>query len=241
MIEVQSACLHPPKIVTASLRGAIKNIFQRHEANKHKMLTDINLELEAGTRLGLLGSNGAGKSSLLRMLAGIYTPTSGKVIRTGKTVTLFDLLLGMDEEASGYKNLDIAGALLGMSRAEIKELTPEIADFSELGDALNHPIKSYSDGMRVRLAFSLVTTIQAENFLVDEIIGVGDASFLNKAQARMRASVDRSKVLVLASHSNQVLKEFCTTGAVLSNGRLIFHGPIQEAIHEYQSFFQART
>lgn len=241
MIDIQSACLHPPVNMTNSLRGLVRHIMKPQDAGVHKILTDITLNLSPGTRLGLLGSNGAGKSSLLRLLAGIYTPTSGTILREGKTVTLFDLQLGMDEEASGYKNLEIAGALLGITKAEIARLTPEIAEFSELGDALDRPIKSYSDGMRVRLAFSLVTNVAADNFLIDEIIGVGDASFLEKAQARMRASMAKAKVLVLASHANQVLQEFCTTGAVMVKGQIIFHGPIDDAITEYQKYLEAKV
>ena len=188
MIEVSCASLHPPANMTASLRGSIEHVFRSRKRAEHEILTDITLSLTPGTRLGLLGSNGAGKSSLLRMLAGIYAPTSGKIHRQGKTVTLFDLQFGMDEEATGYKNLQIAGALLGIRRSEIARLTPAIADFSELGAALDRPIKSYSDGMRVRLAFSLVTFVTAENFLIDEIIGVGDANFLKKARACLSGS-----------------------------------------------------
>lgn len=235
MIEARSVCLHPPVQRTASFRSALRYGFRRKDSGSKKILTDIDLRLGPGTRLGLLGSNGAGKSSLLRLLAGIYAPTSGELIRMGKTVTLFDLLLGMDEEASAYKNLEIAGALLGISRREIKAITPEIIAFSELGDAFSFPIKSYSDGMRVRLAFSLITHVPADNLLIDEIIGVGDARFLEKAQARMRASMEKAKVLVLASHSNHVLEEFCTTGAVLAGGEIIFHGSISDAIIAYQN------
>lgn len=238
MIEVTCASLHPPVNMTASLRGAMARVFLRRERLEHQILTDITLSLPPGTRLGLLGSNGAGKSSLLRMLAGIYAPTSGRISRDGRTATLFDLQFGMDEEATGYKNLQIAGALLGIGRSEILRLTPEIAAFSELGDALDRPIKSYSDGMRVRLAFALVTAVSAENILIDEIIGVGDTAFLRKAQARLHALVDRANVLVLASHAQHVLQEFCTTGIVMFAGRIIYHGPIQTAIAEYQRFLE---
>lgn len=241
MITVTSANLHPPVLATASLRGALSQLFSRSSLGAHEILTDISLDLTPGTRLGLLGPNGAGKSSLLRLLAGIYTPTSGQIISEGKTVTLFDLQFGMDEEASGYKNLEIAGALLGISKAEVRRITPEIEAFSELGEALHRPIKSYSDGMRVRLAFSLVTHVKADNFLIDEIIGVGDAAFLEKAQARMRVSMDRAQVLVLASHANQVLEEFCTTGVIVVDGRILYHGPISEAIREYQHFLEKQA
>lgn len=233
MISVENADFHPPIAHVTSLRGSLKRLGTRQPVENYPVLSDINLSLEDGTRLGLIGPNGAGKSSLLRMMAGVFEPTSGRVRRKGKTLTLFDLHFGMDEEANGYKNLEIAGALLGMTRREIHTLIPEIEEFSELGDALGRPLKSYSSGMRVRLAFTLITSLQADNLLIDEIIGVGDANFLKKARQRMASKLDRTKVLVLASHSDAVLSDFCTTGLVLIKGQVVFSGEINEALSHY--------
>ena len=233
MIRIRSADLHPPIARATSLRGSLKKLWLPEDVQQFPVLSDIDLDLTPGTRLGLLGSNGAGKSSLLRLMAGIFEPTRGSVERSGKIVTLFDLHFGMDEEASGYKNLEIGGALLGISRKEIRAMIPEIEEFSDLGEALERPIKSYSAGMRVRLAFSLITSLQADCLLIDEIIGVGDASFLKKARQRLERQMEKSNIVVLASHANSVLSEFCTTGIVLDHGKITFHGEINEAIAHY--------
>lgn len=233
MIAIRSADLHPPIAQTTSLRGSLRKLWSREEPRHFPVLSDIDLDLVPGTRLGLLGPNGAGKSSLLRLMAGIFEPTRGVVERSGKIVTLFDLHFGMDDEASGYKNLEIGGALLGISRKEIRALVPEIEAFSDLGEALERPIKSYSAGMRVRLAFSLITSLQADCLLIDEIIGVGDASFLKKARQRLERQMEKSNIVVLASHANSVLSEFCTTGIVLDHGRITYHGAIDDAIEHY--------
>jgi len=234
MISLRHADLHPLVARTTSLRSSLKRLwYSRRQVRHFPVLSDIDLDLAAGTRLGLLGANGAGKTSLLRLLAGIYEPTRGEISRSGKILTLFDLHFGMDEEASGYENLKIAGALLGISRQEIQRKLHEIEDFCELGDALMRPLKSYSSGMRVRLAFSLITSLDADCLLIDEIIGVGDAAFLRKAQTRIRQQMERTRVVVCASHSNEVLGNFCTSGVVLQNGRIMFHGAIVDAIEYY--------
>lgn len=200
-----------------------------------RALSEIDLDLRDGTRLGLIGANGAGKSSLLRLMAGIYAPTEGKVERSGKTISMFDLSYGMDEEATGHENIEIAGTTLGMSKRSIQNIGSEIEAFSELGSALGRPIKTYSTGMRMRLTFGLVSSLHADILLIDEIIGVGDARFMKKASARIADKVTQSQVFVLASHAESVLRDFCTTGAVLEAGRISFHGPIGEAIHYYNT------
>lgn len=198
-------------------------------------LTGITLELSEGSRLGLIGSNGAGKSSLLRLMAGVFQPSSGTVHREGKIVTMFDLSYGMDEEASGLDNINIVSSVLGISNSDLDRIKREVVDFSELGGALRRPIKTYSAGMRVRLAFGLVSSIYAEILLIDEIIGVGDASFMRKASARISKQIQEAKVLVLASHAESVLRDFCTTGLVMSDGKAVFYGPIDEALKYYNS------
>jgi ABC-type polysaccharide/polyol phosphate transport system ATPase subunit len=233
VIVIEDADFHPPIAHTTSLRASLKRIGSRAPAVTYPVLSGINLDLGEGTRLGLIGPNGAGKSSLLRMMAGVFEPTAGLVRRSGKVLTLFDLHFGMDDEASGYKNLEIAGALLEIGRRNIQALVPEIEEFSELGDALGRPVKSYSSGMRVRLAYTLVTCLQAENLLVDEIIGVGDAAFLKKARARMQEKMDKTKLLALASHADSVLRDFCTTGIVMEKGRIILHDEIGSALDYY--------
>lgn len=235
MIQLEHVNLHPQNLRALPLLAAIRQLlYSRPGVASHcKILSDINLKLEPGARLGLIGPNGAGKSSLLRLLAGIYFPTSGQVRRKGRTLTMFDLSFGMDDEANGYENLKIAGALLGLGRQEIQKLTPKIREFSELGDALHQPLKTYSAGMRMRLAFSLISNIEASNLLIDEIIGVGDASFLKKATQRMREKLNKTDILVIASHADFVLTDFCTTGIVMDSGRIVYQNEIKNALSFY--------
>jgi ABC-2 type transport system ATP-binding protein len=198
-------------------------------------LTRISLDLKEGTRLGLIGPNGAGKSTLLRLMAGIYMPTAGRVTRRGSTLTMFDLSYGMDEEADGYENIEIAGTVLGMSLSDIRRIKQEIADFTEIGEAMKRPIKTYSAGMRVRMAFGLVSSLNSDILLIDEIIGVGDSRFMRKASNRISRQSEVAKIFVLASHSEGVLRDFCTTGVVMAAGKISFHGSISDAIEFYNA------
>ncbi len=242
LLSINNASLRYPLLgdTAKSLRAIIGRVISRRPfPNKRptyvEALTDIDLSFPEGARVGLIGPNGAGKSSLLRLMAGIYKPSQGEVTRHGTIVTMFDLAYGMDEEADGYENIDIAGAQLGLSTAKIKAISHEIASFSELGEALYRPIKTYSSGMRVRLAFGLVSSLDSDILLVDEIIGVGDSGFLKKASARLSQKAETTKVFVLASHSEAVLKDFCTTGIVMSVGKICFQGHIEDAINYYNN------
>ncbi|MCP4124418.1 MAG: ABC transporter ATP-binding protein [Bacteroidetes bacterium] len=190
--------------------------------------------MKTGTRLGIVGANGAGKSSLLRLMAGVFEPTKGNITRSGKIVTLFDLHFGMDEEASGYKNIEIGATLLEIDAKQIQNIIPQIEEFSGLGDALHRPIKSYSTGMRMRLAFSLITSIEADCLLIDEIIGVGDRDFLEKARTRLKKRMNEANIVVLASHVSSILREFCTSGIVLDHGKIVFRGNMDDTIAYYE-------
>jgi len=238
MRKLAEVSLRIPQTRVKSLRQALASALKPAGGDDTVCILDgVNLDLPDGTRLGLLGRNGAGKSTLLRVMARVFEPTSGSVVCSGRAVSLFDLHFGMDEEASGHANLQIAGALLGISGDQIEKLRADIVEFSELGDALNRPLKTYSSGMRVRLAFALVTSIEADNLLIDEIIGVGDAAFLDKARRRIQRQIQSSSVFVLASHSDAMLREFCTTGLVMEAGKIVFHGPIEDAISHYNGMY----
>ena len=196
-------------------------------------LNEINLELKDGDRLGLIGPNGAGKSTLLRLLAGIFVPTTGEVVREGSVVTMFDLSYGMDEEANGFDNITLAGTVLGLSFQEIRDIRNDVVSFSELGDALERPVKTFSAGMRVRLAFGLLSSLPSEILLIDEIIGVGDVRFMKKASSRIKTCSDSAKIFVLASHAESVLKDFCDTAVVMKEGTIHYFGPVDDAIAFY--------
>src|SRR5882762_8182190 len=174
-------------------------------------LRDINLSLRQGARVGLVGHNGAGKSTLLRLMSGIYEPTRGSARIRGKVAPVFDLGVGMDPEISGFENIMVRGLFLGMTRKQMQARVDDIAEFSELGDYLSMPLRTYSTGMRVRLALGVVTSIDPEILLLDEGIGAVDAAFLDKARTRLVDLVKRSGLLVFASHSDEFLMELCDT------------------------------
>ncbi|CAM2176576.1 O-antigen export system ATP-binding protein RfbE [Paraburkholderia sacchari] len=183
-------------------------------------LRNINLNIVAGDRVGLVGHNGAGKTTLLRMLAGIYEPTLGAYSHTGRITSLLDVTLGLDYEATGYENILLRGLILGATKAEMKRLTPQIAEFSELGDYLSMPVRTYSSGMVLRLAFSIVTSVPADILLMDEWLSVGDASFIAKAEERMKTFVGQASIMVVASHNPKIIDELCNVTVTLEHGEI---------------------
>jgi ABC-2 type transport system ATP-binding protein len=197
-------------------------------------LRDINLTLHQGARVGLVGHNGAGKSTLLRLMSGIYEPTRGAARIEGKVAPVFDLGVGMDPEISGYENIMVRGLFLGMTRKQMQDRVDDIADFSELGDYLSMPLRTYSTGMRVRLALGVVTSIDPEILLLDEGIGAVDAEFLAKARDRLNALVERSGMLVFASHSDEFLVDLCDTGIWMDHGQIKDHGPLRDVLNHYK-------
>ena len=199
-----------------------------------RALEDVTLALGRGDRIGLVGANGAGKTTLLRVLAGVYEPTSGWVRRQGRVASLFNLSLGMDVESTGYENILVRGAFLGLAPAEVRERIEEIAAFTELGDYLAMPVHTYSAGMKLRLAFAVCTCIEPEILLMDEWIGVGDAAFVAKAERRLQNLVDKAGILALASHNAALLKRVCVTGVLLDAGQVGAVGPIGDILREYR-------
>jgi len=198
-------------------------------------LKSISFKLQHGDRLGLIGHNGAGKSTLLRVIAGIYQPQHGTVYTKGEVVTLFEISLGLDMDATGYENIRIRAALLGIDSGTLDTLLDDIVAFTDLGNYLSMPLRAYSQGMMMRLAFAVCTSITPEILLLDEWIGVGDAHFIKKAEDRMNSMVEKTGILVLASHNNNLLKEVCNKGLVLEHGQPKFLGPIDDALAYYDT------
>lgn len=186
-----------------------------------KALNDVSFELSNGDAIGLVGHNGAGKTTLLRTIAGIYSPSSGIIHRQGRISTIIELGAGLDSELSGYENIQRLGLLLGMTPTHISQLIPDIEDFTELGDFLNAPVRTYSSGMLMRLMFAVTTSTQPEILLVDEMFGTGDKSFQEKAKARMENLISSSKIFVFASHSDELIKKFCNRIFQISHGSLV--------------------
>ncbi len=189
-----------------------------------RSLDNVSFSLKEGDRVGLIGHNGAGKSTLLRTLSRVYEPTSGRAEIQGEIGSLVDISLGIDKESTGRENIYIRGALLGLDRAHIEEKFDEIVDFSELGDFIDMPVRTYSSGMHLRLAFAVATIIRPEILLMDEWLSVGDAAFNAKAKARLNELVQSSKILVIASHSRRLIEEVCTRVLWFEHGKLKMSG-----------------
>ena len=197
-------------------------------------LRNVTVSLRRGDRVALVGHNGAGKSTLLRLMSGIYEPTRGRAVVQGKVAPVFDLAVGMDPEISGLDNILIRGLFLGMTRKQMEARVDDIAEFTELGDYLSMPLRTYSTGMRVRLALGVVTSIDPEILLLDEGIGAVDAEFLAKARTRLFELVERSGILVFASHSDEFLADLCDTAIWMDQGTIREHGPLREVLAHYK-------
>lgn len=198
-----------------------------------RALDNVSLTINHGDQLGLIGHNGAGKSTLLRVLAGIYEPSLGSIAIDGHVSPLFDISAGLDLDDSGYENIVTCALLLGMSRDEIESKIPEIAAFSELSDYLALPARTYSTGMLVRLGFAIATAIDPEILLLDEWLGAGDARFAAHAAKRVEAMIERSSIMVLASHSDELIRQMCNRVILLDHGRILADGPAKDVIDMY--------
>ena len=218
------------------LRGLFRRA--RNPLLKVRALQDVTLRFRDGDRVGVVGGNGAGKSTLLRLLAGVYWPTRGRRLVTGRISSLFELNLGFEGEASGRQNIISRGYLQGETPRSIRAKMQEIADFSELGRFLDVPVRYYSAGMLVRLAFSIATTIEPEILLVDEVLSAGDLAFQQKARQRMKDMMSRAKIIVVVSHDLGNLPRLCETGVWLAQGRVKMVGPIDRVIAAYREHVQ---
>jgi len=242
-VTLEGVCIDYP-IYGADSRSIKKSLLRvgvgarvSHEAHRRitvHALRDISLQFRVGDRIGLVGPNGAGKSTLLRTIAGIYEPARGRVLVDGRVTTLFGLNVGIEQEATGLENITLRGLATGMTRREIERRVTDIADFTELGEYLNFPLYTYSTGMRARLAFAISTAIEPEILLMDEWIGAGDASFIEKVQGRLNSMVDEARILVLASHNNDLLSRLCNRIVELEAGRVKRTGSAE-------TFFGAET
>lgn len=198
-----------------------------------KALKNINLTLKAGDRMGLIGHNGAGKSTLLRVISKIYEPTHGQIEVKGRVSALLDVMLGMDGESTGYENIVMRGLISGLSKKEILRKQDEIKDFTDLGDYLSMPVRTYSSGMAVRLAFGIATSITPEILILDEVFGAGDAQFMEKSTERIQSMIQESKIVIMSSHTLASLENTCNLLLILSAGEIKYFGPIEKGLEIY--------
>jgi ABC-type polysaccharide/polyol phosphate transport system ATPase subunit len=234
-------------IFTAHSRSLKLDVATRlggHMAAHHRTIVveaikNLTARIEEGDRVGLIGHNGAGKTTFLRLVSGVYTPASGGLNVEGRLAAFTDLALGMDLEASGWDNITFRCIFMGLSFADARRLAPAIAEFSELGDYLDMPVRTYSTGMFVRLAFAISTSMFPDIVVMDEMISAGDQRFISKATSRIQELLDRSKILIIASHDLALIKSLCNRVFWLEKGRLRMAGDPQTVIESYQASIEA--
>ena len=220
-------------LINQTVGGLIRK--DQHHRNQIIGLQNVSLEIVEGDRVAIIGSNGAGKTTLLRTITGICRPTSGRITIEGVVVSLLERNLGMDPDASGIENIRSRGRFLGLSRKRVDEQIDDIAEFTELGDFLYLPLRTYSAGMQIRLSFGIATALESDILIMDEWIGAGDQSFRDKAQARLGALVDRSSILLVATHSIPLSRRLCNKALWLDRGTVCAFGEFEETLAKMQA------
>lgn len=217
--------------------GSVGGVLTRSSSGVRvvRALDNLSFELKPGDRLGLLGHNGSGKTTLLRVLSGVFEPTIGEIDITGSVMPLMNIHEGLSPDATGLEVTRIRGYLLGLTNAEIDAMTRDVIEFCDLGEFVELPVRTYSSGMAVRLAFAIATAMTSDILLMDEVIGAGDAAFIERAQQRMRAFVDRAAIVVVATHSDSIIRQWCNRALVLEHGKMVMMGDVEEAIAHYHS------
>jgi ABC-2 type transport system ATP-binding protein/lipopolysaccharide transport system ATP-binding protein len=198
-------------------------------------LSDVTLRIKEGDRVGVVGRNGAGKTTLLRVLSRIYPPTAGKIQVVGTVSSMTDLSVGMSPEATGYENIIMRCIMLGLTYKQATALIPDVEEFTELGEYLELPIRTYSAGMMLRLSFAISTAVRPDIIILDEMISVGDAAFVTKARARITNLIQNASILVLATHDDNLLQEFCQTAIWMDYGRVVSMGDTDAVLAHYHS------
>ena len=225
-----SASLSIKQRVAAHLGGRLAH---HSKALYVEALNGVSCRVEKGQRLGVIGKNGAGKSTLLKVVAGVYPPTKGTVSVTGKITPFTDINLGMDHEATGRENIIYRMIFMGRTFREAHDMVDQIVEYSELGSLIDMPVHTYSQGMFMRLAFAISTSVNPEIMIMDEMIGVGDRHFMEKANRKIQTLVDNASILMIASHNREIIKQFCTHAVWLENGHVKNFGEVAPVLAAY--------
>ena len=223
-----------------TFRSAFIRFMGRRTSRKIKTLQSVSLRIEKGERVGLIGHNGAGKTTLLKVMAGIYPPQRGIVHTEGHVCPLFEVVTGFEWDASGWENIRTRALLLGMSPREIDRRIESIGEFSNLGEFLDIPVRHYSQGMHLRLAFATSAAVDPEILLLDDVMAAGDVSFMESARKRMNSLMERASIVVFATHSLDMLPQFCDRTILLRHGSIVADGPTKEVVQLYtEAAFEA--
>jgi ABC-2 type transport system ATP-binding protein len=218
----------------------IKLVTRKLHYNEFWALTDVSFEVEEGERLGILGFNGAGKSTMLKVIAGVLKPTQGKVKVTGLIAPMLELGAGFDMNYSGKENIYLYGATMGFSRKFIDEKYDEIVEFSELGDFINAPLKSYSSGMKSRLGFAIATAVKPDVLILDEVLSVGDAAFKEKSEQRILDMMKDGATVLFVSHNTDRVKKICNKAIILTKGQVVANGEVGEICDMYTEMVNSK-
>ena len=238
IITVDNVSMHfrMDKNHTTSLKEWVVSFLKgKQQYEEFHALENVTFDVKRGEIFGVIGRNGAGKSTLLKVVSGIYKPTSGKAVSAGRIAPMLELGSGFDQELSGHDNIFLNGAILGFTEDFLKQKYDEIVAFSELGEFIHQPIKAYSSGMMMRLAFSVATIVEPEILIVDEILAVGDASFQQKSRARMLELMQGGTTVLFVSHTMSQIREMCDRVLWLDHGRVKMIGPTQEVCDAYEA------
>ena len=223
------------KLFKNDKRRLLHTFIKKIQYKEKKAVNDVSFKIERGESVALFGKNGAGKSTILKMITGVTFPTEGTITVNGRVSALLELTSGFDPEFTGRENIYLKGQILGLKDAEIRELEPTIIDFAELAEYIDQPVRTYSSGMKARLGFSINVNIRPEILIVDEALSVGDEEFKNKCTKKVNEIVNKDGVtLLFVTHATGTAKEFCKRGLVMEKGKVTYDGDIDEAISRYR-------
>ncbi|MEK6772730.1 MAG: ABC transporter ATP-binding protein [Bdellovibrionota bacterium] len=247
LIQLKDVCLdyesHHDR--TNNLKEFIVNLITRRSYVKEKLtkiraIDHMNFTVQEDDRIGIIGLNGSGKSTLLKVISGILVPSAGQIKVDGSIQPLIEVGAGFDAEFTGRENIYLNGYMLGFTKKQLKEKEKEIIDFTELGEFIDTPVKYYSSGMTVRLAFTIATSISPDILIIDEMLAAGDAAFISKAEKRIDHLINQARALVIVSHDLGFIERMCTRTYVMEKGKFIFGGKTEEALQFYKNMIKTR-
>ncbi len=229
------------KLYSSTRKRLLSIFFKKIKYKKKKAVNEVSFQIERGESVALFGKNGAGKSTVLKMITGVTFPTEGEITVNGRVSALLELTSGFDLEFTGRQNIYLKGHILGLKDAEIEKLEETIIEFSELGDYIDQPVRTYSSGMKSRLGFAINVNIKPEILIVDEALSVGDAAFKNKCQKKINELINGENVtLLFVTHQTNTAEEFCKRGIVMKDGKMIFDGEVKEASAYYKKMYNIK-